>query len=98
MFGLGGVTVELLKDVTTRLAPVDEQEAMAMIRSVKSAPLLQGFRGRPKADVGALAKAISALSWLAAANADTVRTIEVNPLLVGREGMGVIALDAVIEA
>ena len=97
MFGLGGVTVELLKDVTTRLAPVDEGEAMAMIRAVRSAPLLQGFRGRPTADIDALASAISALSRLAAANAGTVRTIEVNPLLVRDAGCGVLALDAVIE-
>jgi len=98
MFGLGGVAVELLKDVTTRLAPVNEHEALEMIRSVRSYPLLNGFRGRPRADVAALASAISALSRLAAANADTVRTIEVNPLLVLNEGEGVIALDAVIEA
>lgn len=97
MFGLGGVTVELLKDVTTRLAPVDEAEALEMIRSVRSYPLLDGFRGRPKADISALGQAISALSHLAAANADTVRTIEVNPLLVLDEGQGAVALDAVIE-
>lgn len=98
MFGLGGVTVELMKDVTMRLAPVSEDEAMEMIRSVKSYPLLDGFRGRPKADVAALARAVSGLSRLAAANASTVRTIEVNPLLVLDEGEGVMALDAVIEA
>lgn len=98
MFGLGGVTVELLKDVTTRLAPVTEDEALEMVRSVRSYPLLDGFRGRAKADVAALAKAISAISRLAAANAGTVRTIEVNPLLVLDAGEGVLALDAVIEA
>jgi acyl-CoA synthetase (NDP forming) len=97
MFGLGGVTVELLKDVATRLAPVNEDEALAMIRSIRSFPLLDGFRGRPKADVAALAKAISAVSRLAAANADVVATIEVNPLLALDEGQGVLALDAVIE-
>jgi acyl-CoA synthetase (NDP forming) len=97
MFGLGGVTVELMKDVTTRLAPVDEGEALDMIRSIKGYPLLDGFRGRPKADVTALARAISAISRLAAANSDTVATIEVNPLLVFDEGQGVCALDAVIE-
>ncbi len=97
MFGLGGVTVELMKDVTTRLAPVSEDEALEMIRSVKGFPLLDGFRGRPKADVPALARAVCALSRLAAANATTVRTIEVNPLLVLDAGEGVLALDAVIE-
>jgi len=97
MFGLGGVTVELMKDVTTRLAPVSEDEALEMIRSVKGFPLLDGFRGRPKADVPALARAVCALSRLAAANATTVRTIEVNPLMVLDAGEGVLALDAVIE-
>jgi acyl-CoA synthetase (NDP forming) len=97
MFGLGGVTVELMKDVTTRLAPVSEDEALEMIRSVKGFPLLDGFRGRPKADVPALARAVCALSRLAAANATIVRTIEVNPLLVLDAGEGVLALDAVIE-
>ncbi|NBB52630.1 CoA-binding protein [Rhizobium sp. CRIBSB] len=98
MFGLGGVTVELMKDVTTRLAPVTEVEALEMVRSVRGYPLLDGFRGRTPADVPALARAISALSRLAAANAGTVRTIEVNPLLVLDAGEGVLALDAVIEA
>lgn len=97
MFGLGGVTVELMKDVTSRLAPVDEAGAMEMIRAIRGFPLLDGFRGRPRADVAALAKAIAGLSRLAAANAATVRTIEVNPLLVMDEGQGVQALDAVIE-
>jgi acyl-CoA synthetase (NDP forming) len=97
MFGLGGVTVELMKDVTTRLAPVTEQEALELVRSVKGFPLLDGFRGRKPADVFALARVISVISRLAAANADTVRTIEVNPLLVLDAGEGVLALDAVIE-
>src|SRR5262249_16837343 len=73
MFGLGGVTVELMKDVTSRLAPVSEGEALEMIRSVKSFPLLNGFRGRPKADVAALARAIVGLSRLAAASVPGVR-------------------------
>jgi acyl-CoA synthetase (NDP forming) len=97
MFGLGGVLVELLKDVTFRLAPVDEEEARAMVASVRAFPLLDGYRGRPKADVDALATAIAAISRLAAANADRLRVLEVNPLLVMPHGRGVIALDAVIE-
>lgn len=97
MFGQGGVTVELMKDVTTRLAPVTEEEALEMVRSVRGFPLLDGFRGRTPADVSALARVISVLSRLAAANAGSVRTIEVNPLLVLDAGEGVLALDAVIE-
>lgn len=97
VFGLGGVTVELLKDVATRLAPVTPEEASAMIRSIRSFPLLDGFRGRPKADLAALAEAISTVSRLAAYNADAITTLEINPLLVMDEGKGVLALDAVIE-
>ena len=97
MFGLGGVTVELMKDVTSRLAPVDEGDAHAMIRSVKGFPLLDGFRGRTPADIDALASAIVGISRLAAANADSVKTIEINPLLVLDKGQGVVALDAVVE-
>lgn len=97
LFGLGGVTVELLKDVATRLAPVDTAGAIEMIRSIRSFPLLDGYRGRPVADVTALAGAIVQLSQFAAANADVLTSIEINPLLVRERGMGVLALDAVIE-
>lgn len=97
VFGLGGVTVEIYKDVTTRMAPVTKDAALDMIRAIRGFPVLDGFRGRPKADVAALANAIVALSRLADANRDHVKTLEVNPLLVLPEGQGVIALDAVIE-
>jgi len=97
MFGLGGVTVELLKDVATRLAPVTPDEAMEMIRSIRSFPLLDGFRSRPKADLAALAQAISTVARLAAMNAGVISTLEINPLLVMTEGNGVLALDAVVE-
>ena len=97
MFGLGGVTVELVKDVATCLAPVSCDEAKEMIRSIRSYPLLDGFRGRPKADIPALARAISAVSRLAAANATAITTLEINPVLVLNEGEGILALDAVVE-
>lgn len=96
MFGLGGVTVELYKDVTTRLAPLTRAGAEAMIRDIRGFPLLNGFRGRPVADIGALADALVAVSELAMANRDRVTTIEINPLLVMPEGQGAYALDAVI--
>jgi acyl-CoA synthetase (NDP forming) len=97
MVGLGGVTAELFRDVAIRLAPVNDEEALAMLRALKSFPLLDGWRGAPKADVAAAAAAIVALSALAATNADSVETIEVNPLRVLAEGAGALALDAVIE-
>jgi succinyl-CoA synthetase beta subunit len=97
MFGLGGILVELMQDVTFRLAPVDEAQALAMVESVRGFPLLDGYRGKPKADVATLARAISRLSHLAATNAERLRTFEINPLMVMPKGRGVVALDAVIE-
>lgn len=97
VFGIGGVTVEIYRDVVMRPAPVGLAEAHRMIRSIRGWPLLDGHRGRPPADVDALAQAIVDISRLAAGNADRIRTIEVNPLLVLPRGRGAVALDAVVE-
>jgi len=97
MVGLGGVTAELFQDVAIRLAPVTRDEAQAMLRELRSFPLLDGWRGGPKADLDAAANAIVAVSALAAVNADRVETIEINPLRLLAEGQGALALDAVIE-
>jgi acyl-CoA synthetase (NDP forming) len=91
MFGLGGIFVEIMKDVTFRI-----DVAREMIRAVKGFPLLDGARGRPKADVEALADALSRLSVYAAANADTLESIDVNPFLVRPAGKGAVAVDALI--
>ena len=72
MAGLGGVTAELFQDVAIRLAPVGPAEALEMLESLKSFPLLDGWRGGPKADIEAAVDAIVALSALAAANAGMV--------------------------
>ncbi len=96
MFGLGGIFTEIMKDVTFRLAPFDEAEAMEMIRSIKGFPLLNGARGRAKCDQAALAAALSKLSIFAAANREVLASIDINPVLVLPEGQGVAALDAVI--
>lgn len=96
-FGLGGTLVELIKDTVCAIAPVSEQKALEMIGKVRTAPLLTGYRGGPRHDVEALAKAISGVSILAAQHADTIATIEVNPLVVRPGTGGVVALDAVIE-
>ena len=96
MFGLGGVFVETLRDVTFRAAPFGREEAIRMIGEVKGAALLRGTRGRPPADVDALADALAALSRLAAARRDDFAAIDINPFLVRREGRGAVALDALI--
>ncbi len=97
MVGLGGVFIEILKDVSFRRCPFDEAEAERMIRSLKGFPLLDGARGRPKADVKALAGALAALSRFAAGAGDRLLSVDVNPLLVLPEGQGAFAADAVIE-
>ncbi len=96
MVGLGGIFAEVMKDVALQTAPVDEATATAMLRSLKTFSLLDGARGRPKADVAAAAKAVAALSRFAARHADSVAEIDVNPLLVMDEGKGAYALDALL--
>lgn len=91
MFGTGGIAVELLKDVSFRLAPVSREEAFAMMQEVKSYPLLTGFRGSRPVDVEQLASAVVALSDILL-SLDEIREIEVNPLIVSESGA--VAVDA----
>jgi len=94
MFGLGGIFVEVLKDVTFRLAPFGIDEAHRMIREIKSFHVLTGARGGPKADLDALAETLVRVSVFAAANADRLESLDINPYLALPEGG--VALDALI--
>ena len=96
MLGLGGVFVEALKDVTFRLAPFDEAEARRMITELRALPVLHGMRGRPPADLAALARALADLSRFAAAQGPALASLDINPFLVLPEGQGALALDAVL--
>lgn len=96
MFGMGGVLVEALDDVTCRIAPFGVQEAHAMISEIRGKALLQSLRGRPPGDVDALAQALSRLSIFAAAHAQTVDSIDINPFVVLPAGQGAVALDALV--
>jgi len=96
MVGLGGIFAEVMKDVALQTAPVDEATATAMLRSLKAFALLDGARGRPRADVAAAATAVAALSRFAMQHAVSVAEIDVNPLLVMDEGRGAYALDALL--
>lgn len=96
MVGLGGVTTELFKDVIYRSAPVNEREAVAMVDELKSAPLLNGFRGALRADKTALAGLITRLSQLAADLKDDIAEIEINPVFVHADGKGITVVDALI--
>jgi acetate---CoA ligase (ADP-forming) len=94
--GLGGVATELFRDVTYRPAPVSTAEAEAMLAELKTAELLRGFRGAPKADIPALSKLISEVSMLAARLGNRVADIELNPVLVHAEGQGITVVDALV--
>lgn len=96
MLGLGGIFVEALNDVVLRRAPVDERAALEMTKELKGAALLKGVRGRPPVDIPALVQAIVRLSRIAAANADRIESIDVNPFIVLPEGRGGVAVDALI--
>ena len=96
MFGLGGIFVEALGDVTFRIAPFGPDEAHRMIREIKAYPVLEGLRGQPPADIDALAEALSRLSLFAAAHAGQLETLDLNPFLVRPRGDGAVALDAVL--
>ena len=97
MFGLGGVFVEVMKDVVLQRCPFGIDVAEEMIRSIKGAPLLLGARGRPKADIEALAQMLSRLSVFAHQAGDTLASIDLNPVIALPEGQGAYAVDAVIE-
>jgi acyl-CoA synthetase (NDP forming) len=89
----GGIQAEVLRDTAVALAPVDEEGAEALIRSLAAKPLLTGTRGRPPLDVAAAARAVASLSRFAAAHPE-IAEVEVNPLLVRRVGEGAVGLDA----
>ena len=94
MFGLGGVFVEVLKDVAFRVAPFGTEEARRMIDEIRGRAVLDGARGAPPADIEALANAISALSIFAAENSDNIQTIDINPFIALSKGA--VAVDALI--
>ncbi|WP_029043765.1 acetate--CoA ligase family protein [Cupriavidus sp. WS] len=87
MVGFGGITVELVPDTELAVAPVDADQAMALLRRLKQWPLLDGYRGMRKADVHAVADVVSRVSWLAADLRDHLAELDVNPLLI-RAGDG----------
>ncbi|WP_211295012.1 acetate--CoA ligase family protein [Novosphingobium guangzhouense] len=96
MFGLGGVLVEVLRDVTFRAVPFDADEARRMIAETTAGKVLQGVRGAAPADVDALAESLAALSRFAAANDGRLAGVDINPLKVMPAGEGVVPLDALV--
>ena len=95
LFGSGGVMVEVYNDVSLRLCPIDESDALEMIAEVKGARLLEGFRGQPAADIAALADTLVRVSQLGAQLEGSLAELDINPLMVLPTGQGVRAADAV---
>ena len=94
MFGLGGVALELFKDVAFASAPLTPERARGLIERVRASRLLTGWRGQPALDVDAVVQALVDLSAFAVRHAASIEGIDVNPLLVRQQGA--VALDAVI--
>ena len=95
LFGSGGVMVEVYNDVSLRLCPIDESDALEMIAEVKGARLLEGFRGQPAADIAALSDTLVRVSQLGAQLEGSLAELDINPLMVLPTGQGVRAADAV---
>lgn len=94
MFGMGGVLVELFKDVSFAPATLDRAQARAMVRATRAGAMLDGFRGRKPGDIDALCDALVGLGRLARELGDAIEAVDVNPLLVREHG--VVALDALV--
>jgi len=96
VLGVGGTLAEIYRDFCVRLAPVSVDEAHEMIEHVKGLAPLRGYRGQPKGDLEALARAVAAFSTLASLQKNPIAEAEINPLIVGAQGEGVAAVDGLI--
>jgi acetate---CoA ligase (ADP-forming) len=94
MFGLGGIFVEVLKDVTFRVAPISEKEALNMLDGIRGAPILDGVRGEAPRDRKALADVLSRYAFMITDLAEEILESDANPILVYEEGKGVKVVDA----
>ncbi len=94
--GLGGIYVEVLKDVAHRVLPITRDDASAMLRELKTFALLEGVRGEAGADLHALEDLLMKVSQFAQSQDGELRELDLNPVWVGAQGQGAIALDALI--
>jgi acetyltransferase len=93
MFGLGGIFVEVMKDVTFHIAPITEEEAMDMLESTKSYALLKGVRGQASVDLTAIATSLQRISQLVT-DFPEIAEMDINPFMVGQLGKPSTAADA----
>ncbi|WP_461863253.1 acetate--CoA ligase family protein [Thermococcus sp.] len=94
MFGLGGIFVEILKDVTFRIIPIEEKDAWKMLREIKGYPILAGARGEPPADMKAIVDLMLKVSKLIDDLRDYIKEMDLNPVFVYPEGEGAVIVDA----
>ena len=96
MFGLGGIFVEVLKDVTFRIVPITEEEAREMISEVKAYPLLKGYRGMPPADINAIVQILLKTSRLAIEHPE-IKELDLNPIMVYEKGAKTVDARIILE-
>ena len=96
MFGLGGIFVEILKDVTFRIAPITESDAKEMITEVKAYPILKGYRGQPPADVDAIVKILMSTSQLVMDHME-IKELDLNPIMVYEKGAKTVDARIILE-
>jgi acyl-CoA synthetase (NDP forming) len=96
MFGLGGIFVEILKDVTFRIAPITEDEAREMITEVKAYPLLKGYRNMPPADIDSIVKILLNTSRLVTQH-EEIKELDLNPIMVYAKGAKTVDARIILE-
>lgn len=96
MFGLGGIFVEVLKDVTFRIAPITEDEAREMITEVKAYPLLKGYRNSPPVDIAAIVGILLKTSKLAMEHQE-IKELDLNPVMVYEKGAKTVDARIILE-
>jgi len=96
MFGLGGIFVEVLKDVTFRIAPITEEDAREMITEVKAYPILRGYRGQPPADIEAIVKILLNTSKLVMEHQE-IKELDLNPIMVYKKGAKTVDARIILE-
>lgn len=96
MFGLGGVFVEILEDVTFRIAPITERDALEMITEVKAYPLLKGYRGQPPADIDTIANILVSTSKLVIDHPE-IKELDLNPIMVYEKGAKTVDARIILE-
>src|SRR5262249_7815220 len=96
VFGLGGIFVEALRDVSMRALPITRADAEAMVGEIRGVKVLDGLRGRPPADKDAIVDVILRVAALGADPSDRIAELDVNPLIVSPKGKGARAADALV--